>query len=159
MNSHTKLSHLLIAAAMLAPVLAAADFPEKPVKLVVAAAAGGAGDTLARAYAEKLKDQLGQPIVIDNKPGATGTIAADMVAKSPADGYTLLLNSSAMVINPWIVKQPFDFTKDLTPVARTAETPYIMTVGSKLPINNLDEFIAYAKKNPGKLEFTTPFGP
>ncbi len=127
------------------------QYPDRPVKLIVAFAPGGAPDVMARAYAEKLKELLGQPVIIDNKPGATGAIGADAVAKAPADGYTLLLNSSAMVINPWVVKQPFDFQKDLAPVVRTADTPYLLTVGPSLPIRNLDEFIAHAKKNPGKL--------
>jgi tripartite-type tricarboxylate transporter receptor subunit TctC len=130
-------------------------YPERPLKLVVAFAAGGAPDIMARAYVEKLKEQLGQPIVVDNKPGATGAIGADLVAKAPADGYTLLLNSSAMVINPWVKKQAFDFRKDLVPVARAADTPYLMTVNPKLPIHNLAEFIDYAKKNPGKLSCAT----
>lgn len=152
MKRHMTLSHLLlIASLMLAPALAAADYPDKPIRLIVPYAPGGAADLLARSYAEKLKDQLGQPIVVDNKPGATGAIGTDAAAKAPGDGYTLVLNSSALVINPWLVKQPFDFMKDLTPVARTAETPYVLMVDAKLPIQNLDQLIAYAKKNPGKL--------
>lgn len=126
-------------------------YPDRPIKLIVAFAPGGAPDIMARAYAEKLKEQLGQPIVVDNKPGATGAIGADLVAKATADGYTLLLNSSAMVINPWVVKQPFDFQKDLVPVIRTAETPYLITISPKLSIRNLDEFIAHATQNPGRL--------
>lgn len=137
----------------LAATLAGAQgtYPDRPVRLIVSFAPGSAPDIMARAYAEKLKEGLGQPIVVDNRPGATGAIGADAVSKAPADGYTLLLNSSAMVINPWVVKQPFDFQKDLTPVIRTAFTPYVMTVSAKLPIHTLDEFISYAKKYPGKL--------
>lgn len=136
-------------------VAAQGNFPERPVKLIVAFAAGSAPDIMARAYGDKLREQLGQPIVVDNRPGATGAIGADLVAKAPADGYTLLLNSSAMAINPWVKKQPFDFRKDFVPVARTADTPYLVTVNPKLPIHNLAEFIAYAKKNPGKLMCAT----
>jgi tripartite-type tricarboxylate transporter receptor subunit TctC len=127
------------------------SYPERPIKLVIAFAAGGAPDIMGRAYADRLREQLGQPVIVDNKPGATGAIGADAVAKAPGDGYTLLLNSSAMVINPWVVKQPFDFQRDLVPVIRTAETPYLMTINPTLPIRNLEEFVAYAKKNPGKL--------
>ncbi len=151
MNRRLKLSHLLAAGALLLPALACAQYPDKPIKLVVGSAAGTVADILGRVYADKLRAQLGQPVVIDNKPGATGAIAADAVAKAPADGYTLLLNSSALAINPWIAKQPFNFMKDLTPVARTAETPYIVTVSAQLPIHTLDDFIAYAKAHPGKL--------
>jgi tripartite-type tricarboxylate transporter receptor subunit TctC len=127
------------------------SYPERPIKLVIAFAPGGAPDIMGRAYADRLREQLGQPVIVDNKPGATGAIGADAVAKAPGDGYTLLLNSSAMVINPWVVKQPFDFQRDLVPVIRTAETPYLMTINPTLPIRNLEEFVAYAKKNPGKL--------
>lgn len=150
--------HLLCAVATLITtgvVAAPAAYPERPIKIVVAFAPGSAPDLMSRAYGEKLNEQLGQPIVVDNKPGATGAIGADIVAKSQADGYTLLLNSSAMVINPWVKKQPFDFRKDLVPVARTAETPYLLTVNPKLPIHNLTEFIDYAKKNPGALMCAT----
>lgn len=145
----------LAALAASCPSFGQGNYPDRPVKLIVAFAPGSAPDIMARAYAEKLRDQLGQAIVVDNKPGATGAIGADQVAKSPADGYTLLLNSSAMVINPWVKKQSFDFRKDLAPVARTAVTPYLVTVNPKLPISNLAEFIAYAKKNPGKLSCAT----
>lgn len=135
--------------------LAQASFPDRPLRLIVAFAPGGAPDMMARAYAEKLKAQLGQPVIVDNRPGATGAIGADAVAKAQPDGYTLLLNSSAMVINPWVVRQPFDFQKDLAPVVRTAETPYIMTINPALPIRSLDEFVGYARKNPGKLMCAT----
>lgn len=155
MTRQTTLSKIMLACALIAPTIAVAEFPDKPIKLVVGAAAGGAADILARSYAEKLKEQVGQPVVVDNKPGATGAIGADLVAKAPPDGYTIGLNSSAMMINPWLVKQPFDVMKDLTPVARAADTPYVVMVGAKLPIQNLDEFVAYAKNNPGKLECAT----
>ncbi|MBU1358345.1 MAG: tripartite tricarboxylate transporter substrate binding protein [Gammaproteobacteria bacterium] len=151
----TRFVRLLTLGALLAPAWAAADYPDKPIRLVVPYAAGGAADILARSYAEKLKLQMGQPVVVDNKPGATGTIGTDTAAKAAGDGYTLVLNSTAIVINPWLVKQPFDVMKDLTPVARTAETPYVVMVGPKVPVRNFDEFIAYAKKNPGKLECST----
>jgi tripartite-type tricarboxylate transporter receptor subunit TctC len=155
MTRSTTLARALIAAALITPPLAFAQFPEKPLRFVVPYAAGGAADILARTYAEKLKEELGQAIVVDNKPGATGSIGTDMVAKGPADGYTFVLNSSAIVINPWLVKQPFDAMKDLVPIARTAETGYVVMVGAKLPIHNFDEFLAYAKANPGKLECST----
>jgi tripartite-type tricarboxylate transporter receptor subunit TctC len=135
--------------------LAVAEYPERPIKLVVAFAAGSSTDVMARVYAEKLKELMGQPVMVDNRPGATGSIGADMVAKAPGDGYTLLLNSSALVINPWVSKPPFDINRDLAPVIRTAQTPYVLVVNPKLPINNFQEFIAYAKKNPGKLTCST----
>jgi tripartite-type tricarboxylate transporter receptor subunit TctC len=146
---------VLIAAALAAPTLAIADYPDKPIKLVVPYPAGGVADILGRTYANKIKDQLGQPVLVDNKPGATGAIGSDAVAKAPGDGYTLLLNSSALVVNPWIVKQPFNFQKDLTPVARAAGTAYVVVIDAKLPIQNFEQFLAYAKKNPGKLGCAT----
>ena len=144
----------LVGVAMLGACAAAqaqGDFPSRPLKLVVAFAPGSAPDLMARSYAEKLKQVLGQTIIVENRPRATGAIGADAVVRSPADGHTLLLNSSAMVINPWVVKQPFDFQKDLVPVIRTAGTPYVITVNKQLPIRDLDEFIAYAKAHPGKM--------
>lgn len=135
--------------------LAQGTYPDRPIKLVVAFAPGGAPDVMARSYGEKLKQQMGQAIVVDNKPGATGAIGAEFVVNAPADGYTLLLNSSALTINPWVKKQNFDFRRDLAPVARTADTPYLLTVNPQLPIHNLTEFIEYAKKNPGKMMCAT----
>jgi len=151
MKRRQTLGSLLIATTMLAPALAAAEYPDRPIRFVVAAGAGTTADMLARTYADKLKNQLGQPVVVDNKPGANTAIGADAVAKAPGDGYTVGLTSSAMVINPWVGKQPFNFAKDLVPIARTGETPYLVTVSAQLPIHNLAEFVAYAKKNPGKL--------
>lgn len=130
-------------------------YPDRTIKLVVSFAAGSAPDIMSRAYADKLKEQLGQPIVVENRPGATGAIGAELVAKAPADGYTLLLNSSALAINPWVKKQTFDFRKDLVALARTGDTPYLLTVNPKLPIQNLADFIEYAKKNPGKMMCAT----
>ena len=147
-----QLGRVLALAVLLAPALAAADYPDKPLRFVVPYAPGGAADNLARTYAEKLKEQMGQPVVVENKPGATGAIGTDAVAKAPGDGYSMVLNSSAIVINPWLVRQPFDVMKDLVPVARAAESSYVVLVGARLPIHNLDEFIAYARANPGKLE-------
>lgn len=129
-----------------------APYPSRPIKLVVAFAAGGAPDTMGRAYAEKFKDfTAGQPIIVENKPGATGSIGADYVAKSAPDGYTLLINSSALVVNPWVMKPTFDIRKDLVPVVRTAMTSYLLTISPHLPVQNFEEFIAYAKAHPGKV--------
>jgi len=150
-----RLASLLLALGVSAASQAQGTYPDRPVKLVVAFAPGSAPDLMSRAYVEKLKEQLGQPIVVDNRPGATGAIGADAVARAPADGYTILLNSSALAINPWVKKQPFDFRKDLAPIARTAETPYLITVNPKLPVHNLADFIDHAKKNPGRLMCAT----
>ena len=150
-----RLLYVLAVAAASSAVAAQTSYPSRPVKLIVAFAAGSAPDIMARVYGNELKERLGQPVVVDNKPGATGAIGADLVVKAPVDGYTLLLNSSALAINPWVKKQSFDFRRDLVPVARTGDSKYVLTVYPKLPIHNLDDFIGYAKKNPGKLMCAT----
>lgn len=145
------LGNLLFAGAAIAPGLAAADYPDdKPIRFIVPYAAGGTADILARTYAEALKAQTGQIVIIENKPGATGAIGTDVAAKAPGDGYTIVLNSSAIVINPWLGKQPFDFAKDLVPVAATGVTPYLITINGDLPIKNVEEFVAYAKNRQGR---------
>lgn len=133
------------------PGLAQSTFPDRPLRLVVSFAPGSVTDTMGRFYADKLKDQLKQPIFVENKPGASGAIGVDNVAKSRPDGYSMVLTSSAIVINPLLGKQPFDLFKDLTPIVRPAQTPYALVVNNKMPVNSLDEFIEHARKNPGKL--------
>ncbi len=151
-----KFQHLLVAASVLAaPILGLAQYPDKPIRFLLPSGPGSAADILGRSYGDKLSSQMGQPVVVENKAGAAGAIAADLTARAPGDGYTIMLNSSAMAINPWFGKQPFDFQKDLTPLARSGQTPYIITVDAKLPIQNLEQFIAYAKNNPGKLSCGT----
>lgn len=148
----SKLVAAVIAVGSLAiqPV-AYAQYPERPVRFVIPFVAGSAPDIMARFYAERLKEELKQPIVVDNKPGATAAIGADLVAKSAADGYTILLNSNTLFINPWFRSQPFDVFKDLVPIIRTAHTPYLVSIRPSLAVNNLAEFIDYARKNPEKL--------
>lgn len=152
------LLQMLILVGVVPTVFAQTSYPSRPIKMVVAFAAGGAPDTMTRVYLEKMKEFVGQPIIVENKPGATGSIGADFVSKAPSDGYTLLMNSSALVVNAWTMQQSFDIRKDFVPVVRTATTPYLMTVSPHLPVKNFDEFVAYAKKNPGKLACGT-YGP
>lgn len=146
---------LLMVSVTFLSTLAHAEYPEKPVKLVVAFPGGTVPDIMARSYGEKLKTIWSQPLVIDSRPGATGTVGADLVARAPGDGYTLLLNSSGLMISPWLVKIRFDVFNDLVPVIRTAYTPYLFLVSGKLPVKDFNEFLAYAKKNPGKLTCAT----
>jgi tripartite-type tricarboxylate transporter receptor subunit TctC len=149
---------LLVATAGALPVAQAQTWPAKPIKVVVNFPAGGAADQLARAIAQPLQDALGQPVVIENRGGSGGNIGGDVVAKSPADGYTLLMSSGGMVsVNPHIYpKMPFDPAKDLVPVASAARVLVFLTVRPTLPVNNIKEFIAYAKANPGKLSYGSP---
>jgi tripartite-type tricarboxylate transporter receptor subunit TctC len=149
---------LLVATAGALPLAQAQTWPAKPIKVVVNFPAGGAADQLARAIAQPLQDALGQPVVIENRGGSGGNIGGDVVAKSPADGYTLLMSSGGMVsVNPHIYpKMPFDPAKDLVPVASAARVLVFLTVRPTLPVNNIKEFIAYAKANPGKLSYGSP---
>ena len=145
----------LLAAAMLAlSTQVFAAFPEKPVKIIIGFPAGGPLDTHARVLADQLTKILGQPVVIDYKPGAGGTIGADFVSKSAPDGYTLLMaNTGTMVINPFIYKNSYETLRDFTPIARTAQQPLALVVSPAVPAKTLGEFIAYAKANPGKLNY------
>lgn len=145
----------LLAAAMLAlSTQVFAAFPEKPVKIIIGFPAGGPLDTHARVLADQLTKILGQPVLIDYKPGAGGTIGADFVSKSAPDGYTLLMaNTGTMVINPFIYKNSYETLRDFTPIARTAQQPLALVVSPAVPAKTLGEFIAYAKANPGKLNY------
>ena len=149
---------LSFAALALTPTALAQAWPAKPLRIVVNFPPGGAADVIARAVAPGLGDALGQQVVIENRPGAGGNIGADAVAKSPADGYTLLMGSGGTVsINPHIyAKMPFDPVKDLQPVAAAARVLVFLVVRPELPVKTFAEFIAYAKANPGKLSFGSP---
>ena len=152
-------STLTLAAAALASVAlampASAAFPERPIKFIVGFPAGGPLDTHGRLLADKLQAALGQPIIIDYKAGAGGTVGADFVAKSPADGYTLMLaNTGVMVINPAIYpKLNYSTLKDFVPIARTAQQPLALIVNTNLPVTSVQELVAMAKKAPGKLNY------
>ncbi len=145
---------LLLAAASLGAA-AQSNYPNKPIKLIIGFAAGGPLDQHARLWADRLQNILGQPVVVDYKPGAGGNIGADFVAKSAADGYTLMLaNTGVMVINPALyTKIPYQTLKDFAPIARTAMQPLAIVAHPSVPANNLKEFVAYAKANPGKLNY------
>jgi len=140
-----------LAALMLAASATAQTFPAKPVKIVVGYPPGGSGDFLTRLLADEMSKNLGVSIVTENRPGAGATIASDVVAKSPADGYTLL-NSTNHAINKALYKKlPYDPDKDFAAVSRAATGPMIICVNNDLPVKNLKELLAYAKANPGKL--------
>jgi len=132
-----------------------APFPNKPIKIIVGFPAGGPLDAHARLLADRLSQLLGQPVIVDYKAGAGGTVGADFVAKSDADGTTLLMaNTGTMVINPAIYpKSPYQTLRDFAPVARTAMQPLAILVNPAVPANTLQEFVALAKKNPGKLNY------
>jgi tripartite-type tricarboxylate transporter receptor subunit TctC len=135
----------------------AQNYPNKPIKIIVPATAGGGADFIARTLSVQLGEYLGESIVIENKSGASGTIAAEYVAKSQPNGYLVLMaQSTSMVIAPHLYKSlNYDTIKDLTPVTQVAQMPFVLAINAKLPVNNVKEFIAYAKANPGKLNYST----
>ncbi len=141
-----------------APPAAAQAWPNKPVKIVVNFPPGGAADVIARSVAAPLQESLGQTVVVENRGGSGGNIGGDAVAKSPADGYTLLMSSGGMVsVNPHIYsKMPFDPVKDLTPVAAAARVLVFLVVKPDYPAKTAQEFIADLKANPGKRSFGSP---
>ncbi|OWT62669.1 ABC transporter substrate-binding protein [Achromobacter insolitus] len=140
---------------MSATLVMAAPYPDKPIRMIVPAAAGGAADTLARMIGRGLTEKFGQPVVIENKPGAAAIVGMSAIAKSPADGYTLGMTfSGAMSINPSLYQQlPYDPVKDFAPITIVAVSPLVIAVSPKLGPKSLSEFLALAKKEPGKLTF------
>ena len=129
-------------------------YPTKPITMVVPFPPGGPTDLVARVLAQKMSEQLGQSVVIDNKPGANGNIAGAMVSKANADGYTLLYNTSSITLSPALYKNlTYDVQKQLAPVALTAVVPLAVVVNPSLPVNNIREFVAYAKAHPGKMSY------
>jgi tripartite-type tricarboxylate transporter receptor subunit TctC len=145
---------VLLLAFLLAALPALAQYPNRPIRLIVPFPPGGTNELLSRLISQKLQERWGQPVVTENRAGAGGNIGADAVAKSAADGYTLLFGTNTLTINPFMVKQmPFDVQRDLAPVAMIATTPFIVVVNNNLPVRNVGELIAYAKANPGKLSF------
>ena len=159
MSPARRLAILLAASACLAGPLAAlaqtAAWPIKPVKMLIGFPAGGPLDAHARLLADKLTAQLGQPVIIDYKAGAGGTVGADFVAKSEPDGYTLLMaNTGTMVINPAVYsKLPYQTLRDFAPVARTAQQPLALVVNPAVPAKTVAELVALAKAGPGKLNY------
>ena len=151
-------SLLLAAAALLAPAVHAEGYPNHTIRLVVPFPASGATDIFARAVSQKLGERLGQAVIVDNKPGAGGAIGSDIVAKAAADGYTLLLaTSSTHSIGPSFgnVKLPYDPVADFTPIAHVGDAASIMLVPNSAPAKTVKEWIEYARKNPGKLNYAS----
>ena len=145
-----KIAMALLASATLAATAAgAAEFPTKPVRLVIGFAPGGGTDVTARALANKLTGAFGQQVIVDNRPGHSGTIAADILSKSTADGHTVLLGTIALVINPILTKKmPFDTFKDLLPVTQAVDSTNILIVNPAVPAKSVKELIALAKAKP-----------
>lgn len=151
----TRLKAATAALLLAASAVASAAFPEKPIRVVIGFPAGGPLDQHARLLTERLQAVLGQPIIVDYKSGAGGTVGAQDVMKAAPDGYTLMLaNTGVMVINPALyTKLPYNTLKDFTPIARTAMQPLALLVNPKLPVKNLKEFIDYARARPGQVNY------
>lgn len=141
-----------------AAAAAAQDYPSRPITLVVPFAAGSGTDNVARIVSQRLSERLKQPIVVENKAGANGQIAAEAVAKAKPDGYTLFMTTNTThSANPSLYKElRYDPIKDFTPIVRTGELPFAVVVNNDLPVKSLADLIAYAKANPGKLSYGTP---
>ena len=149
-----------LACAAAAPALAQ-QWPTRPIRFVVPYPPGGPLDQVARALAEKLRDPLGQPVVVENRPGAGGNIGADLVAKAAPDGYSIVMGAVAThAINPYLyAKMPYDANRDFTPVTRVATVPNVLVMNpqtaERLGVRSLGDLIAYARKNPGKLNYAS----
>jgi len=142
---------------LLVPFGAAAQtYPSKPVRILVGFSPGGAPDIIARMLGVKMQEGLGQSILIENRPGASGNVAADVTARSPADGYTLLMGNVSLTISAHATpKPPFDVLQDLEPVGMVASLPLMLVVRTGLPVNSLKELVEHAKANPGKLNYAS----
>jgi tripartite-type tricarboxylate transporter receptor subunit TctC len=132
----------------------AQNYPNRPVRIIVPFAAGGAVDSVARIIGSKLTESFGQPVIVENRPGAGGNLAADAVSKSAPDGYTILLTTNGQAISPSLYRSlPYDAAKDLVPVTQLIQSPLLLVANPKLPVNNLKELIALAKEKAGTLNY------
>jgi len=143
-------NHLVALAALCLLLPAAAQYPVRPVKIIVPFPPGSTGDLVPRAIAQRLQQSTGQPFVLESRPGAAGNIATEFVAKAAPDGYTLLTNSVAIAITPHLTKPAFDLQKDLIPLSQTIAGSYVLIAHPSFPANTLKEFIDEVKKNPGR---------
>jgi tripartite-type tricarboxylate transporter receptor subunit TctC len=150
---------LAIVAGVTAPAFAQEDpskYPSRPIHLIVGFAAGGGNDIIARVFGQKLSESLGQPVIVENKPGGGAIVATEYVAKSAPDGYTLLMSASGISINPAVyAKLPYDAVKDFVAVSELASFPLIMIVSAASPIKSVAELVAYAKANPDKINYAS----
>ena len=137
----------------LAAQAAAQSFPTKPVRLIVPIAAGGGLDTIARAIGQKLAENLGQAIVVDNRGGASGTIAAESAKYAAPDGYTILMTSATLAIRPLLYKVPYDLARDFAPITQLTSQSHLLMANNSLPAKSVSELVALAKASPGKLNY------
>jgi tripartite-type tricarboxylate transporter receptor subunit TctC len=146
-----------LAAMIAAPLAAHAEFPEKPITIVISAAPGGSPDILARIIGKYLSERVGQPVIVENKPGGAGNIATEFVANAEPDGYTLLGTSDSLSINQTLFKElPFHAVTSFAPVIQAISAPQVLAVNEDIPANSLQEFLALAKSKPGELSLASP---
>ena len=151
-----RLTIALLALAIAPPLAFAQAWPERPIRFLMSAPAGSSIDVLGRTIADKLKDRLGQPVVVENKPAAGGTVATAEVAHSAPDGYAMVLAfNGPLSFAPLLQKLPYDVVRDLAPVIVTSSQPNVLAVNAKLPVHSVQELVAYAKANPGKLNYAS----
>lgn len=161
MNRHPLLKLIagsaLIAMMALVGQASAQDYPNRPIRLLVPFTPGGGTDILARILAQKMSESLGQPVVVENRPGANTLLATETVVRSPPDGYTLIMQTNNLAANPTLYrgKMSFDTLKDLTPVSLVAGNPHVLVVHPSVPARDLKEFVALAKAKPGTVTFAT----
>src|SRR5205814_7579530 len=148
-----------LAVSAIAPACAQEDpakYPSRPIHIIVGFAAGGGNDIIARVFGQKLSESLGQPVIIENKPGGGAIVATEYVAKSAPDGYTLLVGASGMAINPAVyAKLPYDSVRDFVTLSELASFPLILIVNPSSPIKSVAELVAYAKANPDKTNYSS----
>ena len=156
MSAH-KLIGAFVAALLVSSLAVAQSWPTKPIRWISPWPAGGANDVFSRALAQKLTESLGQAVVVDNKAGAAGTIGSDLAAKSPGDGYTIVMGSSPThAIAPSVYASlPYDPVRDFVPVTLVAVVPNVLVVHPSIPAKSVAELVAYAKANPGKINFAS----
>jgi tripartite-type tricarboxylate transporter receptor subunit TctC len=157
MNQYVAALLAVLVAAFPGGAAVAQAYPSKPVRLIVPFAAGGGNDAVARLVGKRLADSLGQPVLVDNRPGAGGVVGAELAAKSAPDGYTLFLGGvGSHAINPNLHRKlPYDPVRDFAPVALLAQAPLVLVVHPSVPARDIAEFIAYARANPGRLNFAS----
>ena len=147
---------LLLIAVFIPSLAAAQSYPAKPIRIIVSYPAGGANDIVARSVGQKLNELLGASIVVDNRSGAGGTIGADVAAKAPADGYTLLMAAGAHTLAPSLyIKMPYDIVRDFAPISISAKSTYLLVVHPSVPAHSVKELIALARATPGRFNYAS----
>src|SRR5688572_27495534 len=154
--SRAPIALALLASALAAPFAAAQAYPVKPVRMIVPLVPGGSVDTMARALAQKMSENMGQQVVVDNRGGASGNIGTEIAARAAPDGYTILMVSMTLAVNQYLFpKLPFDPVRDFAPISLIAAAPLVLTVHPSVPVKSAKELIALAKAHPGKLHYAS----